>query len=572
MKDRVTILGLTFLLGTVALIGRLYFWQIVRGESLAIDAKAQQVNREIVQGERGKIYASDGSVLVGNQKMWRPFAYMPDMTTNISELIAKVSPILVQNQEDTSQLAVASESARLTALFSDKTLSWIPLKSKITREQKDQITALNINGLGFDEVNARMYPEGSSSAQLVGFVGKDSNGNDLGYFGLEGYYNLLLSGKSGVKELTTNAAGVPLAGETDGRDGTLTGVNLDTTISKPIQLMVESELRQGLEKYESESGSVVIMDVKDGGILAMASLPSFDPEKYYQGSDSLFRNPVISDSFEPGSIMKPIVMAAALNENLITPDTICDICNGPYHVDQYLIRTWNNQYRPNSTMRDVIIHSDNVGMVFVGKKLGKDRLINYFEKFGFGSLTNIDLQGEFAAPLRKKSEWGEVEQDTASFGQGIAVTGIQMLKAISAIANKGVLLNPHIVRELTLGNTKTGKGIGTGQRVISEKAAADMTSIMIDAVRKGEAQWAAPKDYTLAGKTGTAQVAVSGSYDDTKTNASFIGFGPAEDPRFVMLVTLNEPKSSPWAAETAAPLWFKIAEKTLRYMGVAPNK
>lgn len=572
MRDRTTYIGIIFLLGVAALISRLFWWQILNGPALSKAASLQQTNRQVINAHRGNILARDGSTLAGSGASWRLFVYRPDFEITDAELVEKLSPVLVDAPENERQLYIASESARLKNLLAIPNAQWISLDGRISREKKTAIERLDIKGLGFESSEVRMYPEASMSAHLLGFVGKGDKGEDIGYFGLEGHYDLLLSGKAGIYETEANALGVPLVSDADVTLRSFQGADLITSIDKRIQLSVENRLKEGLAKYEAEAGSITVMDPKTGEVLAMASFPAFSPLHYYEGSDLFFRNPIISDSFEPGSIMKPIVMAAGFDAGVITPSTICDICSTAYRVGPFTIRTWNNQYYANSSMQDVIKHSDNVGMVFIGNKLGTNKLYDYFTKFGFGKLTNIDLQGEFGAPMRKLNEWGDVERNTASFGQGIAVTSIQMLNAISVIANKGVSVTPHVVREIQLGDWKTNKKFPQGVRVISEQASRDMTDIMVGAVKDGEAKWAAPKGYDIAGKTGTAQVAIEGQYDETKTNASFIGFAPAHDPKFAMLVTLKQPKSSPWASETAAPLWFKIAIDILHQMGIGPTR
>jgi cell division protein FtsI/penicillin-binding protein 2 len=572
MKDRSRVLAILFLVGVSGLVMRLFYWQIVRGSALSESAALQHTNRTTLSAKRGGIFSDDNSVLTISVPSWRLFLYRPQFTDIESTLPVKLSPFLATSDPNPI-LSEASESARLQSVLSNKEAMWLPLKNQITREQKAKIESLHIDGLGFDEVQTRMYPEASMSAHLLGFVGKTDDGADVGYFGLEGYYDLLLSGKSGVYETQANALGSPVLSDSTLQLNSYAGADLVTSINKPMQLAVEKRLQDGIAKYEAIAGSITVLDPKTGEVLAAASFPAYSPQNYFDSSDEFFRDPVISDTFEPGSIMKPIVMASAFDAGLLGPDTACDICGGAYHVGPYIIRTWNNQYFANTTMRDVIRHSDNVGMVYVGSKLGTDRLYDYLTKFGFGKPTNIDLQGEYGAPMRKLSEWGEVERDTASFGQGIAVTPIQMLSAISVIANNGVTITPHVVRTIQLGTWKKDKSFPLGTRVISESASHQMTDVMVYAVDQGEAKWAVPKGYekVFAGKTGTAQVAVEGKYDDTKTNASFIGFGPANNPRFAMLVTLKQPKSSPWAAETAAPLWFQTAVDVMRYLGIPPK-
>jgi cell division protein FtsI/penicillin-binding protein 2 len=261
-------------------------------------------------------------------------------------------------------------------------------------------------------------------------------------------------------------------------------------------------------------------------------------------------------------------MAAAFNEGVVKEDDKCDICSAPYPIGKYNIKTWNEEYRANATPEEIIVHSDNVGMVWTEQKLGGEKMLEYIKKFGFGEKTGIDLQEEITPSLRTK--WGDIDYATSSFGQGIAVTSIQMLAAVGSLANKGVLMEPHLVQSV-IGDMEVSIPPKSRGEVISPDSAQRITNLMIQAVEQGEAKWAAPKGYVLAGKTGTAQIAVEGHYDATKTTASFVGFAPANNPKFVMLVKLSEPQSSQWAAETAAPLWFGVAKKLLLRYNIAPS-
>ncbi|MBX4205784.1 penicillin-binding protein 2, partial [Candidatus Microgenomates bacterium] len=406
---------------------------------------------------------------------------------------------------------------------------------------------------------------------VLGFVGKDDEGIDKGYFGLEGFYDLSLAGKPGYIQREADGKGAPILIGGSKEIAAVAGVDIKTNIDKRIQFVVEDKLKLGIEKYGAKNGVAIIMDPKTGKVLSLAAYPAYDPGKYNQFEQSYFKNPAISDSFEPGSIFKPLIMAAGLDAGKIDVDTKCDICSGPFPVDKYFIKTWNNVYNPNASMTDIIVHSDNVGMTFIGQKLGMDKLYDYVTSYGFGQLTGIDLQGEATPQLRPRNKWNIVDQATTTFGQGIAVTPIQMVKAFSAIANKGKIAQPQIVDKILNGANEQDVRPQISKQVISEKAAAETTAMMVEAVEKGEAQWTKIPGFKVAGKTGTAQIPVEGHYDSEKTIASFIGFAPASDPKFVMLVMLREPKSSPWAAETAAPLWFGIAKELFPYMGIQPE-
>lgn len=568
---RIKIVCFLFFVGILSLCGRLAYWQLLQGDTLAMEAQSQHFSGQKLHSQRGSILASDGSPLVASSRNWLAFAYLPDIEGPKNALANSLSSFLITEIPEDTPNYMKDEILRIKTQLERNDTTWVPLKRRVTTAIKDAIEKLEIPGIGFDPEEVRSYPEGSSSAHLLGFVGKDDHGDDTGYFGLEGYYNISLSGKSGFQMRESNALGVPLLLGREKQIAAQSGVDLITHIDKSLQLLVENELKNGIEQYQALSGNIIIMNPKDGGILAMASAPSYDPTKYYEYDTQLFKNPTISDAFEPGSIFKPLIMAAGIDAGVIEPTTHCDICSQAYEIDKYTIQTWDNKYHEDSTMTEVLMHSDNVGMVFVGNRLGKEVMYDYVTKFGFGKLTEIDLQGEASPQVRKKKEWSNVDLATASFGQGIAVTPIQMVAAMATIARGGIPVTPQVVDKLKIQGWEEDIKPRYGKRAISEKAAKDTAAMMVAAAKSGEAKWAATKGFRVAGKTGTAQIPVSGHYDAEKTIASFIGFAPAEDPKFVMLVTLREPQSSQWASETAAPLWFKIAKNIYPYLGIHPE-
>ena len=553
---RLKIAAFVFFLFFASVSVRLFYWQIVKGKELSQEASLQYSGSKKIEASRGNIYANDGTWLAVTRTNWLLFAELPKLSKPTNEIANLIAPFLVP-QED-----ILIEIDRIEKILNRDGVVWVPIRHKITADIKEKIENLRITGLGFETEENRYYPEGSSSAQLLGFVGKNDEGNDTGYFGLEGFYDILLSGKSGYIQREKDLRGVPLLSGGVSEMTSLAGTDLITFIDKRIQNSIEEKLKEGIEKYGAKEGSVVVMDPFTGKILGMSSYPSYDPAKYNEFDGSLYRNPVISDTFEPGSVFKIVVMAAALDAKVVKPDTICDICTGPLKVDKYFIETWDKKYYPDSTMRDVIVHSDNVGMSFVAQKLGNNLLYDYLDKLGIGKATNIDLQGESNISLRKKWTWNIVDLVTASFGQGIATTPIQIIRAASVIANGGYLITPKVVEN---------NNSFTKEKIISEDASQKMTAIMVDAASYGESKWTNLKGFSVAGKTGTAQIPISGHYDAEKTIASFVGFAPANNPKFIMLVTLKEPQSSQWASETAAPLWYSIAKDLFNYFGIQPE-
>ncbi len=560
---RINFLLAFFLLAGALVIGRLFFWQILSFNELNALAEGQHWISFEIPAQRGEILASDGSPLAANQEAFLVFASLPDIDQEPQVVAEKLAPLLDPENE-------ATMSSLLKERLSRRDLVWVPLKHKVSREVVNQIESLKIKGLGFEEEQTRFYPEGSSSAHLLGFVGSDANGQEKGYFGLEGYYDLELKGRQGLLRREKDATGKPiLVGEVK-KEKERQGRTLVTNIDRTVQFIIGEKLKEGLARYGAASGSVVVMEPKTGAILGMTSLPTYDSAKFFDYDKSLYPNPVVASSFEPGSTFKILVMAAALNEGVIKPETRCDQCSGPRVISGYTIKTWNEKYFPNSTMIEVIQHSDNVGMVFVAEKLGVEKMFDYLQKFGLGQLTGVDLEDETSPKLRAKEDWKPIDLATASFGQGIALTPLQMVRAVASIANGGNLMKPYLVKQVISEEGKTEIQPKMERQVLKPATALVVTEMMVNAVEQGEAKWAKPSGYRIAGKTGTAQIPVAGHYDEEKTIASFVGFAPADDPKFVMLVTLKEPTTSPWGSETAAPLWFDIAKELFTYYGIQP--
>lgn len=555
---RVWVVFGSFLLAYGFIIFRLFYWQVVASDSLRSAAAAQYFLQFPIPATRGTIIASDAKPLVMNQAASLVYATPKDINDTRS-FSQQVSPIL------------SLESKDVQDRISQPGMVWVPIARKVDREISDKLRQLNLKGLGLEKESKRYYAESSMAAQLLGFVGSDENGKDRGYFGLEGYYDRELRGKDGSLQVEKDVHGTPMLVGDVIRIEPENGRDLVLWLDRTVQYSTERRLREGIQKYGAKEGSVVVLDPKTGGVLAMASYPNYDPGIYTKFSREYYKNPIVASSYEPGSTFKVLIMAKALDENVITPNTEVDETEA-IQVDKYFIKTWNDTYHGRIPMTKVLEYSSNVGMVFVQKKLGKDKLLSALHDFGIGQLTGIDLQDEATPELRDDRDWSEVDLATASFGQGIAVTPLQMLRAVSSLANDGVLMEPRVVKEI---RDKKEQHITVPpkkvRQVIRPATAHVITEMMVAAVDNGEAKWAKPNGYRIAGKTGTAQIPVAGHYDEKKTIASFVGFAPADEPKFVMLVTLREPASSPWGSETAAPLFFTIARDLFSYYGISPR-
>lgn len=554
---RVTLFFFIFLFFVIIL--RLFYWQIVKSEELSFWGRSQYGAQIEFLPQRGEIKTLDNFPIAANKLSFLAFANPKELKDKkkAAEILATV--LGIDSASVSSQLSL------------DR--AWVPIKSKVDSKEKEEIESLKLAGIGFREESLRFYPEASMAAHLLGFVGKNEPGEDKGYFGLEGYYDRQLRGKSGIAIVIHDAFGRPILSKANESSSVVNGRRLILNIDRSIQFIAEKRLKEGIERYAASGGMVGILDPKTGGVISMASFPSFDPKNYQNYPESLFKNPFLSNTYEPGSTFKSLVMAAALDSKVVDPLTKCSICDRPVEIGEYEIKTWDNKYHKGISMVDVIKYSDNTGMVFVARSLGLKRMLEYLKKFGIGELTGIDLQGEVVSSLRPQNLWYPIDLATAGFGQGISLTPIELLVAFASIGNEGKRMEPHVVSKI---ETPEGQTINIRpvvlNRPISSTTAKVMTEILVNAVDKGEARWAKPKGYRIAGKTGTAQIPIAGHYDPNKTIASFIGFAPADNPRFAMFVILDRPTTSIYGSETAAPIFFEIAKDILTYYGIAPSE
>lgn len=579
-RERILFLG--FCVGILVVLSRLFYWQILQGDKLTAQANDQYERQFTQTGKRGSIYTADGHLLVTNQQVYRLFAQPQEVAVEPKTLAAQLTPLVLP---DILEYQAASLSAQqqevagkiqnqIEKKLSNKDLKWVSLITSISEETRAKIADLKLKGIGFDTYEKRYYPEASMAAHLTGFVGKDEDGTDIGYFGIEGALEQELKARSQKNTVMADALGLPLPQEEEENQTSLDGRDITLTIRRDLQNLAETRLAEGVERYGARAGEVLILDPKTGDILALAALPKYDQRFFFQFPATTYGNPSLSSLYEPGSTFKTLTVAAGLDAGVITPDTTCDNCNGPRVFGKYTIRTWNDEYHPGITMTDALAKSDNTAMIFIAEKLGAERLREYLEKFGIGEALHLELQGDRKTPFPQK--WGPVELATISFGQGVNTTTLQLARAIGAIANDGKLMRPRIIRSATdwlTGETIVPEPI-VERQVITPETAQTVRKMMIESAAHGEAQWTASRNHWISGKTGTSQIPLQagGGYEQDVTMASFVGFAPPEDPKFVMIVKLNAPTSSIWAAETAAPLWYKIANDLFLLLNMPPDR
>ena len=564
---------------------RLFYWQVIKAQGLQSAMIKQTTSHNTIKGSRGKIYTADGHLLVGNQTVFDLYINKREIKIDQLELINQLGNIFenyyreiaqaIKNQDESineQELLLAknllkdeefnTEAFQQSLLNSlSKTSTWLRLEKSLPLTLKTKIEQANIQGLHLIEEAIRYYPEGSMAAHVTGFVGKDDQENNLGYFGVEGALDKELSEQSKNIQFQKDAKGAKLADQKldfsnlDGRDITL-------TIQRDIQFIAFSELIKGIKNSGSKSGQVVIMDPHSGAILALATWPNYDPANYQSFSTDIYSNPTLAELFEPGSIFKIFTLAIGLDTQAITPQTICTQCAGPRVFGNFSIKTWNEQYNPNIDMTEALKKSDNTAMVFAVEKIGESRFLEYLKKFGIGEAIKIDLQEDRSSPLRSK--FRPVELANASFGQGLYTNCLQIVRATSAIANQGIMMKPYIIQEVKDHQTQETISYEPEivRKVIEKESAHELVKMMINSAPTRN-NWIT-QHYLIAGKTGTAQIASEqGGYKEKGTIASFVGFAPAQDPKFVMLVKLNEPQISPWAEASAVPTWYDIADKIM---------
>lgn len=461
----------------------------------------------------------------------------------------------------------------LLARLSKKDDPYEVLKKKISDETVEAIKTLDITGLGFITSPYRFYPEKGVGGHIFGYVGHDGD-TQRGLYGLEGYFQDILKGKEGSLHLETDARGalIPIGERriveaVDGND-------LVLTIDRTIQLVTCDRLKAWVLQHGADGGSVIIMDPKTGAILAMCATPDYDPEEYSKSPVEAYANPAIFHPYEPGSIFKPITMAMGLDLGVVSPTTIYED-KGKLVINGFTIENSDRKVHGRQTMIEVLNESLNTGAIFVAKKVGLEKFRTYVKAFGFGTLTGIELDTEAAGNIKSLDETREIYLATASFGQGITVTPLQIVTAFAALANGGNLMQPYIVDEII-------KPDGTIKRtepkivrqVISERASTLLGGMLVNVVRKGHGKRAGVDGYFVGGKTGTAQVPKKDGrgYEAHATIGSFAGFAPVDDPRFVMLVKIDRPRDVQWAESSAAPLFGDLARFLVQYLEIPPDE
>ena len=551
---RITFLSAVLFAFMLINVGQLFRWQVLEYDHLLGLAKAEHNWYTEIAPLRGTIRDRNGHILALDTFEFEITA-APPMIANPEEVADRLAPLLDQPR--------------------DQVLEWLKsgqphvrLARRVPQQVGETIESWGLSGIRVEPRPKRVCAENDLAAHVLGFVNETNNG----YYGVEGYYNQILKGQAGEGQGERDPVGnyIPigfyrLAPPQNGRD-------LVLTIDRTIQHMVEEELEKAIARYGAESGTIIVMEPKTGSILAMASFPSYDPNRFADTPAELFVNPSVSAHYEPGSVFKIITMAAGLDASVITPQsTFYD--SGSIEVGGRTIMNWDRRGHGLVTMTDVLAQSLNVGAAYVSTTLGRDRFYTYVRRFGFGRITEVDLASEGPGRLRLPGdgEWHESDLGTNSFGQGMAVTPLQMITAVAAVANDGLMIKPHVLEKIIDGQHVTPIQPVAVRRVISPQMAEQLTWMLIEAVQQ-ETDLAAVPGYKIAGKTGTAQVPIPGGYHPTWTVASFIGYAPPENPAFIVLVTIDKPAVEPWGSKVAAPVFKAVAEQLFILLGIPPDE
>ena len=551
LRFRVVSILLFFLVLYVALVSRAFQLQVVSGETLGKLADRQHKASLTLYPERRFIFDRNGQKLAAT--IMADSVYVdPSNVEDRTKVSSNLSSILgVKRQKITG------------ALSNQGSFRWIA--RQISPVRTERIRTLKLKGVHLVQEPRRFYPHRELACHLLGFAGLDSTGLD----GLESKYDEYLKGVPKKVVWGRDARGRKIyLSDDSGSAVDDRSCSLFLTIDSKIQYIVESQLKKAIEDTGAKGGTVIVMDPGTGEVLAMANEPLFNPNEFSIYPADARRNRAVTDCFDPGSVFKPFMAAAALEEGLVTETDIFDCENGSYTVGNRVIHDAQNEKFQELNLPDIIKHSSNIGSVKIAEKLGKEKFYHYIKMFGFGSKTGIDLPGESRGILRNSKDWTDVDFATIAFGQGVSVTAIQLVTAMSAIANDGVLMKPHVVRCMVDKKGSVVKEIEpvAVRRVISPETSHRITSILTDVVEEGTGGNARIVNLSVAGKTGTSQKFDFdlGRYSARKVEASFIGFFPAEDPQMVILVMLDEPKIHRWGGAAAAPVFKEVSEQILR--------
>ena len=565
VQQRVAFLA-AIMLGCVILLIFRYGWlQLVQGNSLGERMKAQVGQDYAIQSPRGAILDRNGRELAVST-MTKSLYIDPSHVENPQEVAANLAPLIGKSEQDIlDDIAVGG--------------GFVWVKRRMEQAEYEAVRQLireknYVSCLNFRDEAKRYYPNDVLAANVIGFVGTDDKGLD----GVEQALDKMLKGEVKETYLTTDRQDRPILDSIFSSRRRYAGdacKTIELTIDSSIQFIVEQELDRAIAENNPKAVTCVVMDPKTGEVLAMASRPSYNPNRFWDYNPEIWKNRAVSFIYEPGSTFKSVVAGAALQEKVVTPNQVF-VDPGYVMVSGRRIQNWNGESFGTVTFTDVVKQSLNTGFAQVGLRLGADRLMSYAKNFGFGEPTGIDLPGEESGILFNPEDMRESDMATSAIGQSIAVTPLQLVTAMSAIANDGVLLKPHIVKSIRNadGSMYEERGKKEVRRVIDSATDKTLMGLLEQVVASGGGSKAAVRGYRIAGKTGTAQkIREDGSgYMDGRYIASFCGFAPVEDPKLTVLVMIDDPGTGNfYGGQIAAPVAGRIFAQLMRYMHIEPS-
>lgn len=572
-RRRLGLVIFLLVLFTLGIVHRLFVVQVVEGASYAQEGMKTRVPRwgvRFPEAPRGRIWGYGGMLLAGDRVRYAVMACPGCIPEGKLDLVSeRLAAVLYRPAGEIAALLRSDGEGKVLA-------------ADASPEQVEAIRELGHPGVWIEEYWEREYPQKDLTAHVVGFLGYAEGGEEkVGYYGLEGYYDEALCPRQ-IPPVMAEADGsgtqlLPL--EEGGILASMPGEDLETTIALPFQLAAVEELTRGVQEFGAEGGVIIVMDPRTGAILAMAVYPSYNPHEYYRyyGDPRLeetLANPAVNLHYEPGSVFKIVTMAAALDSGSVTPDTT--------YVDPGVIEcggspnyNWDGRSYGIQDMRGVLIHSLNTGVVWLTcRVMGPEVFYRYVRAFGFGQRTGVDLDGEVTGIVHYPGnlDWGDAFLGQNAYGQGIAVTPLQMINAVAAVANGGRLMQPYVVERRIRpdGTVLEHQPVVRGQPITPQTAQV-LTEMLVQVVEEGVPLARVP-GYRVAGKTGTAEIPIPGGYDPDDTIASFVGFGPVPNPQLAILVRLDRPQASRWGSETAAVVFSRLAARLFPMVGIPPGE
>jgi cell division protein FtsI/penicillin-binding protein 2 len=564
---RIRICLIVVSLMAAAIIANLYHYQIQRGPGLSQYASNDRNRTTQMPAKRGLIRDANGAVLAGNVSLYSIRGVPRGVSKKqLDRSITELAKLLSDVPEKTIRDNLTYDAAKKN--------NWNLITKDADNNIADKIRELELSGVYLEARSTRFYPGNTSLSHLLGFA----NNENVGNYGVEGHYNDLLKGQNGQIIAERDRAGNPIVIGSPRITEPVDGTDLTLTLDTGVQNIVEKELLKGYFEFGAEAASAIVMDPQTGAIMAWVSYPDYDPNNFgeiAQKTPLLFRDPAVGELYEPGSTFKILTAAIGIDSKAVTPESGETMPGCVIRMSQRICN-FDSQGHPNQTVRDTLRFSSNVGAMWIVDRVGSERYYKYMKNFGIGSPTGIDLYGEAGGIFRLPGNptWNMLDMGMHSFGQAVSITPLQLVSAVSAVANGGKLYRPYVVSKVTRGSTIVQQtNPQMVRQVISPESAKTTTDMLVQAVREGETRFADVKGYRVAGKTGTAQIPLpTGGYDPKWTIGTTIAYAPADNPRFVVYVRFDKTKKSPWGSNTAAPVVKRMTQELLRYYNVPPTE